>query len=209
VISPLISLYLAVVESPGATGTEKFFRGFWDRNIKDVIELVLQQGQSIRYGNDNTQTRNMRPDFGLLVKTCAFSEAKKRGRRIPKIREPSWSISLCGFMSQRSIYLVRRILANDWCELLIASPRLLLPWTYSNACCDLSPFGTGRQAHRSRFSICKFEASSRSHCKYTAIDQFVDPSRTSVRPFRFWAWGVSTYSGVKLLISFWWPLGLT
>jgi hypothetical protein len=74
----LITLYKAVVESPGATGTEEYFRGFWDKNIKDVIELVLQQGQSIRNSNRHTETKNMRPDFGLLLQdVCVFRGEEK------------------------------------------------------------------------------------------------------------------------------------
>jgi len=79
VLSPLYRFYKAVVESPGTTGTEAFFHGFWDKNIKDIIELVLQQGQSIRYGNLNTQTKNMRPDFGLLVQNVCVFRGKEKG----------------------------------------------------------------------------------------------------------------------------------
>ncbi|KAF8513568.1 hypothetical protein BU17DRAFT_95259 [Hysterangium stoloniferum] len=69
---------MAVVESPSATGTKDFVRGFWDKNIKDVIELVLQQGQSIRNSNHNMETKNMCPDFGLLVQNvCVFRGVEK------------------------------------------------------------------------------------------------------------------------------------
>ena len=78
-LSPLLKFHTAVVESPGATGTEEFYRGFWDKNIKDVIELVLQQGQSIRNGNHNTETKNMRPDFGLLVQNVCVFRGKEKG----------------------------------------------------------------------------------------------------------------------------------
>ncbi|KAF8512677.1 hypothetical protein BU17DRAFT_53952, partial [Hysterangium stoloniferum] len=73
VLSPLNNLYKAVVESPSATGNKDFFHGFWDKNIKDVIELILQQGQSIRNSSQNMETKKMRPDFGLLVQNvCVF-----------------------------------------------------------------------------------------------------------------------------------------
>ncbi|KAF8508733.1 hypothetical protein BU17DRAFT_70732 [Hysterangium stoloniferum] len=79
VLSPLNSLYTAVVESPSATGTEDFFHGFWDKNIKDVIELILQQGQSIRNSNQNTETKKMRPDFGLLVQNVCVFRGEEEG----------------------------------------------------------------------------------------------------------------------------------
>jgi hypothetical protein len=84
VISPLIGLYAAVVTSPGTTGTEQYFRGFWDNNIKDVIQLILYQGQSFRGNNLNTQTKNMRPDYGLLVQNVCVFRGKEKG---PQNRE--------------------------------------------------------------------------------------------------------------------------
>jgi hypothetical protein len=79
VLSPLIKLYTAVVESPAMTGTEEYFRGFWDKNIKEVIELVLGQGQSFRNSNNNTQMRQMRPDFGLLLRNVCVFRGEEKG----------------------------------------------------------------------------------------------------------------------------------
>ena len=84
VLSPLTSLYMAVVESPSAIGTEEIFRGFWDRNIKDVIKLVLEQARSIRSSSCSTETKKMRPDFGLLVQNVSVFRGEETGPGNPE-----------------------------------------------------------------------------------------------------------------------------
>lgn len=81
--SPLSILQLAVIQSPSASGTEEYFRLFWDRNIKDVITVILEKADSIRNSNYNTETRNMRPDFGLLVKDVCVLRGKEKGPQNP------------------------------------------------------------------------------------------------------------------------------
>jgi hypothetical protein len=84
VLSPLSNLYAVVVESPGATGTEEYYRGFWDKNIKDVVELVSQHGKSFRSNNRNTETKRMRPDFGLLIQDVCVFRGEEKGPENPE-----------------------------------------------------------------------------------------------------------------------------
>jgi len=84
VFSPLTNLYPTVAQNPSERGTEEFFRGFWDSNIKDVVSLFLQEGSSIRNSNFNTQIRNMRPDFGLLVQDVCVFRGEEKGPGNPE-----------------------------------------------------------------------------------------------------------------------------
>ena len=62
----------AIGSVPPTLGTEERFHGTWDRNISEILELILGV-PTIRNGNGNTSTALKQPDYGLLVKGhCVF-----------------------------------------------------------------------------------------------------------------------------------------
>lgn len=51
---------------------------FWDRNVCDVLELLVPRGNSIRNISHNTATRSFRPDYAFLVgDQCLFRGEEK------------------------------------------------------------------------------------------------------------------------------------
>lgn len=65
--------FSSVATSPPVGGTERSFISFWDDNIRKPIELLIPTGKTIRNSNQHTETRNLRPDFGFLLKNvCPF-----------------------------------------------------------------------------------------------------------------------------------------
>jgi hypothetical protein len=89
-------LYNAVMDKPPPDdGTEASFISFWDRNIREILELLLPLGRSIRDSNDNTDTQKLRPDYGFLVDgICLF-----RGEQpTMMILKPSCVISSFGLI---------------------------------------------------------------------------------------------------------------
>jgi hypothetical protein len=92
--------FFAVAEAPPAGGTYKSFYSFWDKNIRDILELLVPGGKSIRNGNQRTATMNMRPDYAFVVnKLCAFrgEERAPESRDDPskELRDKlAWGMSL-------------------------------------------------------------------------------------------------------------------
>ncbi|KAJ3493793.1 hypothetical protein NLJ89_g10936 [Agrocybe chaxingu] len=93
-------LVTAVLKPPPRGGTENAFIGFWDANIRSVIETLIPYGTSIRNSNQHTETRNLRPDFGHLISgKCVFrgEEMGPNSMEDPKVKLrnklPKWVYS--------------------------------------------------------------------------------------------------------------------
>jgi hypothetical protein len=71
--------YNAVFKGPPPdSGTESAFIVFWDRNVREILEVLVPQGNSIRNTSHNTSTRASRPDYGFLLNNvCAFRGEEK------------------------------------------------------------------------------------------------------------------------------------
>ena len=71
--------YSAVCRSPpDSSATENTFISFWDRNIRDIVELMVDGGKSIRDSNLHTSTIAKCPDFGFLYRNiCALRGEEK------------------------------------------------------------------------------------------------------------------------------------
>ena len=64
---PLITSLLRV-DSTGSLD-----HSFWDRKIRDILEMLIPTGRSIRDSDECTSTTNQRPDYGFLLnKICPF-----------------------------------------------------------------------------------------------------------------------------------------
>ena len=74
-----MSVILAVTRSPPSGGTEESFHSFWDGNIRNMIELLLPSGTSIR----DCETKNLRPDFGFLLDTACPFRGEEEGTENP------------------------------------------------------------------------------------------------------------------------------
>jgi hypothetical protein len=60
-------------DPPHADGTVRSFHSFWDRNIRDILEELIDWGKSIRSDKDETSTASKRPSFGFLMGgVCTF-----------------------------------------------------------------------------------------------------------------------------------------
>ena len=54
------------------------WHSFWDDNIRKLLEHLIPEGKTIRNGNQHTEKRKLRPDFGfLLKKICPFRGEEK------------------------------------------------------------------------------------------------------------------------------------
>lgn len=65
---------------PETNGTESSFISFWDRNIRDVLSVIITEWhtQCIRDSNHDTSTLLQRPDFALLTGgVCIFRGEEK------------------------------------------------------------------------------------------------------------------------------------
>jgi hypothetical protein len=81
-------IVVALVEgSPPMDGTENSFHSFWDRNLRDILEIILPRGRSIRNSHQNTETGVLRPDYAFLLKLLALfrgEEESPSSRNNPK-----------------------------------------------------------------------------------------------------------------------------
>lgn len=76
--TPLDKLFFAVAEAPPISGTQRFFISFWDKNVRDVLELLLPSGRSMRDSSRHTATGNLRPDYAFILnKLCPFRGEEK------------------------------------------------------------------------------------------------------------------------------------
>jgi hypothetical protein len=67
-----------ITKAPPTSGTEDSFHGTWDRNISDVLNMVLSTANPIRNSDHKTSTALKRPDYGFLVKNhCVFRGEEK------------------------------------------------------------------------------------------------------------------------------------
>ncbi|TFK17847.1 hypothetical protein FA15DRAFT_300792 [Coprinopsis marcescibilis] len=58
--------------------SESNFISAWDRNIRFIVERCVPYGTSFRNSNSHTATRDLRPDYGFLIrKTCPFRGEEK------------------------------------------------------------------------------------------------------------------------------------
>ena len=74
----LVTVVSAVTSPPPPSGTADSFHCFWDNNIRNIIEILIPSGESIRNCNHHTATNKLRPDFGFLLNTiCLFRGEEK------------------------------------------------------------------------------------------------------------------------------------
>ncbi|GJJ15907.1 hypothetical protein Clacol_010185 [Clathrus columnatus] len=58
----LARFYTTVISRPPPEGTEDRYHRFWDRNINDIIEVILPNGKPQRNSNRNTATKDLREE---------------------------------------------------------------------------------------------------------------------------------------------------
>ncbi|KAI9455635.1 hypothetical protein HD554DRAFT_267293 [Boletus coccyginus] len=74
----LDKIFWAVATSPPYDGTQPAFISFWDNNIRDIMELLLPTGRSIRNSKEHTATMRCRPDYAFLMNNlCPFRGEEK------------------------------------------------------------------------------------------------------------------------------------
>ncbi|KAI9455621.1 hypothetical protein HD554DRAFT_2178403 [Boletus coccyginus] len=74
----LDKIFWAVATSPPYDGTQRAFISFWDNNIRDIVELLLPTGWSIRNSKEHTATMRCRPDYAFLMNNlCPFRGEEK------------------------------------------------------------------------------------------------------------------------------------
>jgi hypothetical protein len=62
---------------PDSDSTESAFHGFWDNNIRVLLDVAIT-GKTIRDSNNQTSTALLRPDFGVLIDgICVFRGEEK------------------------------------------------------------------------------------------------------------------------------------
>jgi len=69
----------AVQLPPSATGTTKAtYHGFWDNNIRDLLEILIPDATSRRDINKFTENEKSRPDYTLIIRNkCPFRGEEK------------------------------------------------------------------------------------------------------------------------------------
>ena len=72
----LIGIYSAVAHPGPKSGTDKAFISLGDKNIRNILELLIPSGTSIR---SDKEAPNMRPDFGFLLGTICPFRGEERG----------------------------------------------------------------------------------------------------------------------------------
>jgi hypothetical protein len=76
--TPLDKFFFAAADAPPTYGTEDSFIHFWDKNVRDILELILPQGRSTRNSSQHTATGSLRPDYAFLLnKLCPFRGEEK------------------------------------------------------------------------------------------------------------------------------------
>jgi hypothetical protein len=76
--TPLDKFFFAVADAPPISGTEDSFHSFWDKNVRDILELLIPNGKSTRNSSRHTATGSLRPDYAFLIyKFCPFRGEEK------------------------------------------------------------------------------------------------------------------------------------
>ncbi|KAF8508186.1 hypothetical protein BU17DRAFT_56879 [Hysterangium stoloniferum] len=71
-------LFFTASSAPPIMGTEDSFHSFWDKNVRDVLELIIPNGRSTRNSSLHTATGSLRPDYAFLLnKLCPFRGEEK------------------------------------------------------------------------------------------------------------------------------------
>jgi hypothetical protein len=75
----MLVFYNAVMcPPPSLNGTEDSFHVFLDKNIREVLKLLLDDATDIRNSNFNTATARARPSFALILNNyCVFRGEEK------------------------------------------------------------------------------------------------------------------------------------
>ncbi|KAF9073806.1 hypothetical protein BDP27DRAFT_266718 [Rhodocollybia butyracea] len=70
--------FIRVLDSPPLSRTEAGYHHCWDDNIRNILQLLIPEGECIRHSNYHTETRNSLPDLGYLInKRCVFRGEEK------------------------------------------------------------------------------------------------------------------------------------
>jgi hypothetical protein len=76
--TPLDKFFFAVADAPPDRGTEDSFHSFWDKNVRDILEILIPKGRSTRNSSHHTATGSLRPDYAFLLnKLCPFRGEEK------------------------------------------------------------------------------------------------------------------------------------
>ncbi|KAG6910045.1 hypothetical protein DXG01_013769 [Tephrocybe rancida] len=69
-----ILIFLAVTRPPPrGRNTDNLLISFWDRNVRAIIEFLVQSGTSARGGGDHKAIAALRPDFAFVLnRICVF-----------------------------------------------------------------------------------------------------------------------------------------
>jgi hypothetical protein len=58
--------------------TEASFISFWDDNIRNILELLVPSGESVRDSDNHASTRKLKPDYAFLHSNlCPFRGEEK------------------------------------------------------------------------------------------------------------------------------------
>ena len=72
--------FLYVIEkNPPSQGTEQTFTPFWDHNVRDILEVVVDTGSSQRNSGQHTETRNLRPAYSFIVNKLCVIRGEEKG----------------------------------------------------------------------------------------------------------------------------------
>ncbi|KAI9566666.1 hypothetical protein HD554DRAFT_2174326 [Boletus coccyginus] len=86
----LDKFFWAVATSPPYDGTQPAFISFWDNNIRDIMELLLPTGRSIRNSKEHTATMRCRPDYAFLMNNlCPFRGEEKLADKVAWAYDPA------------------------------------------------------------------------------------------------------------------------
>jgi hypothetical protein len=71
---------LSAIDFPSPrNGTEDRFHTMWDKNISEVLHLILSEAMPIRNSNKNTSTALKLPDYGFLFKNHCVLRGEEKG----------------------------------------------------------------------------------------------------------------------------------
>jgi hypothetical protein len=160
--------------APLDNGAEASFISFWDRNVREILEVLLPQGKSIRDSNLQTSARKLRPDYGFLMDNfCPFrgEETSLSSNTNPKSElseKLTWVYSPAPYIfgEHNDANLTHTVVLN-----MPILPRLLCYWACSDSRCNLRPADFIAKAIRPRSGLCQLAIEAKSNRKPLSVDQ--------------------------------------
>ncbi|KAF9059376.1 hypothetical protein BDP27DRAFT_1341538 [Rhodocollybia butyracea] len=70
--------FIRVLDTPNPSRTEAGYHHCWDDNIRNILQVLIPEGECVRHSHYHSETRNSLPDFGYLIgKRCVFRGEEK------------------------------------------------------------------------------------------------------------------------------------